>query len=273
MSFGSIPRRCLATALAGAIASVVHAGPVLLDDAASAAEPLDAKIGNGATPHADSVGIGPHADPAGAVARRARADAAESNPADKPALRERREPSLSAIGRGPLPERLGRAPPDTSRRAGGPDGSPGPARPPHADDGLATATKSMAVAALAWINEALPWARSKPAGEQGEPKPSAPAESGEFAAEMGIDNAAAAGWRADRHSAEPNAAGTAREVTFSTSTTDRPERRYEADPAGTNWVRESVKFGRELVQHPLTWLVVLVIGIAHILLSRAGRGK
>ena len=128
------------------------------------------------------------------------------------------------------------------------------------------------MAALAWMRDALPWTASKPLGSASTAE-ATPADESLLPADLSVDQtrAFAAGGAHPTTQADP-AIGQ-RAVSVSMPYDPGPDRRAAADPAGENSLRALINFGRDLAGHPLTWLVVLLVGIGHIVLSLAGRGK
>jgi hypothetical protein len=280
MHFGSLPAGWVAFALMCALASGVRAGPIALEEARTAIEPAaeaklegagDATAGT-STRAVTSTGAAPESGAGAAASRRARAEGAEPGAGGGAAPRELRTgPAPQSTGTGAAAERLANVLPTDARRSSVPPRTPTTQGAPADDDGLTI--KAVASTAKAWINENMPWVRGQDDADKPAVNAGPPAEGSEFAAELGLDAGSSFDLRGERGAAQPGTATGERDVTFSGSSADRIERGRLAERGGENWLKEAVRFGRDLVEHPLTWIVLVLVGLVHVALSRAGRGK
>lgn len=265
MSSASL-RRGSILALALASAGPGRAGPTHLDDASPMGERAEASAVAAPNPAASAVA----GDLTDVGRSRARREALTLESTERMVRQGLGEAPVSVGGTTPLPPFPGSPveAPDATRK-GRPPGFAVQA-PVGGDDDNPSLAKDVAVAALKWVQGILPLGPSKPA-ERPAGTSGVPAEGVELPMEVA---SGAFSVRPDRPVAEPEITSAQREVDRAIrSAVEAPDRSNAVDPVIDDVFLRAIKIGRAIVSHPLTWLVVVLIGVGQVIASRAGRGK
>ena len=254
--------------LAAASAGQGHAGPTRLDEAS----PLDerAETSAGVAPNPAASAFAPRGDSYDAGRARPRREPLTLESTERMVRQGLGEAPVSMVGGAtPTPD-LPISPVESAevshkRR---PPALPVQAPARDEDDSVSLA-KDVAVAALKWVQGILPLGPSKPA-ERPVGTSGLPAEGVELPIEAASGSFSV---RHDRPVAEPEISSAQRDVDRAIRSVEAAERRSGGEPTVDDVFLRALKFGRAIVSHPLTWLVVVLIGVGHFIAARAGREK
>ena len=253
MSSGSLRRGCVGVLLAAGLAGHGHAGPTRLDDLPPVVDNPGSEVEASVSQPAGAAVSGVSNGTAGASVDRVKREPVTTHPGEKLLRPERLDAAFSA---GPSAANTARGTPQKIEAGDG-----------RSED---NPTKELAAAALAWMHEVLPWGGSKPSDTSRDMATTA-VDGVELPADIDTHRTRSFAPGGAHLAGEAHTGAGPRDVSLSMP--PATGRRSSADPAGENSLRALINFGREVVSHPLTWLVVLLIGIGHIVLSLAGRGK
>ena len=253
--------------LAAASAGQGHAGPTRLDDASPLGE--RAETSAGAAPNPAASGFGPAGESSDVGRARPRRETLTLESTERMVRQGLGEAPVSLVGATPTPD-LPVSPlesPEVSRRRQPPALSV--QAPVRDEDDSVSLAKDVAVAALKWVQGILPLGPSKPA-ERPVANSGLPAEGVELPMEVASGSFSV---RPDRPVAEPEITSAQRDVDRAIRSVEAGERRSGVDPAVDDVFLRALKFGRAIVSHPLTWLIIVLIGVGHFIAVRAGREK